>query len=53
MIKMLKMIYTIPASIGWTLVGVAAILTLVMAVKVGKMFVEMWQDRHAEECEEE
>ena len=48
---MLELINAIPEEIGWTLVGAVGTLCAVMAVKVGKVFVEMWRERH--EIEEE
>jgi hypothetical protein len=53
MIKMLEMINAIPEEIGWALVGFIACLCCVMAVKLGKEFVEMWREYHEEEEEEE
>lgn len=48
---MLNLINSIPEEIGWTLVGFAACLCLVMAVKLGETFVQMWRDRHEDETE--
>lgn len=52
MIKMLEMICAIPEEIGWAMVGFVACLCVVMAVKLGKVFIQMWRNRHEEECEE-
>ena len=49
---MLKMICAIPEEIGWSFVGFLACLCCVMAVKLGKIFIEMWRERHGEEEEE-
>ena len=48
---MLEMICRIPEEIGWALVGFVGALALVMAIKLGKTFVQMWKD-HREEAEE-
>lgn len=48
---MLNLINSIPEQIGWTLVGFAACLCLVMAVKLGETFVQMWRDRHEDKTE--
>jgi uncharacterized membrane protein len=48
---MLNLINSIPEEIGWALVGFFACLTLVMAVKLGKIFVQMWKDWHEDEAE--
>lgn len=42
---MLKMICVIPEEIGWALVGFIGIFTLMMAVKVVKVFVEAAKER--------
>lgn len=49
---MLEMIGAIPKEIGWGLVGFIACLCCIMAIKLGKVFLEMWQDCHEEEEEE-
>lgn len=49
---MLEMIYRIPDSIGWAIVGALAMLCVVMFVKLGKIFVQMWKDYHEDEAEE-
>ena len=49
---MLEMICRIPDSIGWALVGALAMLCVVMLVKLGKIFVQMWKDYHEDEAEE-
>ena len=46
---MLNLIYSIPAEIGWASVGFAACLFCVMACKLGKIFIEMWKERHEDE----
>lgn len=46
---MLEIICAIPEEIGWALVGFTACLCLMMAVKLGKVFVQMWHDRKDEE----
>ena len=43
---MLNLIYSIPAEIGWALVGFTVCLCCVMAYKLGKTFVEMWKEYH-------
>lgn len=48
---MMEWICAIPDSIGWTLVGIVGILCAVMMYKLGKLFVEMWQEWHEEEIE--
>lgn len=47
---MLEFICSIPEEIGWTIVGFVACLCLVMACKLGCIFVQMWKD-HREEKE--
>ena len=42
---MLKMICVIPEEIGWALVGFIGVFTLMMAVKVVKVFVEAVKER--------
>ena len=49
---MMDWICTIPYSIGWVLVGVLDTLCVMMAIKLGKTFVEIWREWHEEECEE-
>ena len=52
---MMNWICAIPDSIGWVLVGVLGTLCAMMAIKLGKVFVEMWREWHEEneeECEE-
>ena len=49
---MMNLICAIPENIGWALVGAVSMLCVVMAVKLGKIFVEMWKDCHEEEQEE-
>ena len=51
MIDMLEMICSIPENVGWIIVGAAGMLAMVMLVKLGKLFVQMWKDNHAEEKE--
>ncbi len=48
---MLNLINSTPEEIGWTLVGFFACLVLVMAIKLGKIFVQMWKDWHEDEAE--
>lgn len=45
---MLEMIYAIPENIGWVIVGATGMLAAMMAVKLGKLFVQMWKDWHEE-----
>lgn len=55
MIKMLELLCKIPENVGWMLVGVVGTLCVIMAVKLGKLFVQMWKEWHEpdeEECEE-
>ena len=47
--KMLEMICAIPEEIGWALVGFTAAFCLMMMVKLGKLFVQMWKERHEDE----
>ena len=49
---MLEMICRIPEEIGWALVGFVGALTLVMAIKLGKILIQMWKDYHEDEAEE-
>ena len=49
MIKMLEMICAIPENIGWVMVGSLGTLCGMMLYRVGKLFVEMWRERHEEE----
>lgn len=51
---MLEIICAIPENIGWVIVGAMGMLTAIVAVKLGKLFVQMWKDRHEseKECEE-
>ena len=48
---MLEFICAIPEEIGWAIVGFVSCLCVVMMVKLGKVFVQMWKDRHEEEEE--
>jgi hypothetical protein len=41
---MLEFICSIPDWLGWTIVGFFAALCLVMMIKLGCVFVEMWKD---------
>ena len=50
--KMMNLICAIPENVGWVLVGATGILCVVMAVKLGKILVEMWKDWHEDEEEE-
>ena len=50
---MLEMICAIPEEIGWVLVGIAGTLCAMMLFKLGKLFVQMWKERHEEDNEEE
>lgn len=43
---MLELICSIPENIGWVIVGFTACLCMVMAIKLGKVFIQMWRDRH-------
>ncbi len=47
---MLEFICSIPDWLGWTIVGFLAALCLMMMVKLGCVFIEMWKD-HREEKE--
>ncbi len=49
---MLEMICKVPENIGWVAVGVAGTLCVIMAIKLGKVFVEMWKEYHEKEEEE-
>ena len=49
---MMNFILSIPDNVGWVLVGATGMLCVVMAIKLGKIFVEMWKDWHEEEEEE-
>ena len=42
---MLKMICVIPEEIGWAIVGLIGVFTLIMAVKVVKVIVEAVKER--------
>ena len=48
---MMNLICAIPENVGWVLVGATGMLCVVMAVKLGKILVEMWKDWHEEEEE--
>ena len=48
---MLEMICSIPENVGWIIVGATGMLAMVMLVKLGKLFVQMWKDNHEEEEE--
>ena len=50
---MMNLICSIPENIGWVAVGAVGMLCVVMAIKLGKIFVEMWKDWHEDEEEEE
>ena len=50
---MMNFILSIPDNVGWMLVGALGMLCVVMAVKLGTIFVEMWRDWHEEEEEVE
>ena len=50
---MLEFINSIPENIGWALVGFAICLCVMMMIKLGQTFVEMWRDWHEEETDEE
>jgi hypothetical protein len=50
---MLELLCKIPDHIGWMLVGIVGTLCAVMLVKLGKLFVQMWKERHEEDNEEE
>ena len=49
MIKMLEIICAIPENIGWVMVGSLGTLCVMMLYRVGKLFIEMWRERHEEE----
>ena len=46
---MLKMICAIPEEIGWIIVGVVGTLAVIMTLKLGKLFVEIWKEHNEEE----
>lgn len=46
---MLNLICSIPENIGWVIVGAMGMLTIIVAVKLGKLFVQMWKDYHEDE----
>lgn len=46
---MINMINAIPEELGWALVGFTAAFCLMMMVKLGKLFVQMWKERHEDE----
>ena len=48
---MMNLICAIPEEIGWALAGLVAGALVNMSIKLGKVFVEMWQDHHEEEAE--
>lgn len=50
---MMELICAIPDSIGWAMVGFFGALTLVMAIKLGKLFIQMWKEWHEDEDEDE
>lgn len=43
---MLEFICAIPDSIGWRMVGFTEALCIIAAFRLGKIFFEMWKDRH-------
>ena len=43
---MLELICAIPDSIGWTMVGFTEALCVMATFRLGKIFFEMWKDRH-------
>lgn len=43
---MINFINMIPESVGWTLVGATGMACVFMAFKLGKIFVEMYKERH-------
>ena len=49
---MLEFICSIPDWFGWTMVGFFAALCLVIMIKLGCVFFEMWKD-YKEEKEED
>ena len=49
---MMNLICAIPENVGWVAVGAVGMLCVVMAVKLGKILVEMWKDWHEDEEEE-
>jgi len=51
MIIMLEMICKIPEEIGWTMVGFAACLCCVMAIKLGKTVARAIAEWKSEEAE--
>ena len=50
---MMNLICAIPENVGWALVGAVGMLCVVMLIKLGKIFVEMWKDWHEDEEEAE
>ena len=51
----INLLNTIPESIGWALVGFLSCALLIMAIKLGRVFVEMlkeWREDFVDESEE-
>lgn len=48
---MLNLICSIPENIGWVIVGAMGMLAVVMAIKLGKLLVQMWKSYHEDETE--
>ena len=47
--NLMDLICAIPENVGWAMVGFIAGLCLVMMVKLGKLFVQMWKEWHEDE----
>ena len=46
---LIKMLCAIPEEIGWVIVGAMGAYAIMWAHKLGKLFVEMWKERHEED----
>lgn len=42
---MMKLIWAIPDSIGWAMVGFLCALALAMTIKVVELFIQLWKER--------
>ena len=52
---MINLINAIPENIGWTMIGFLSCALLVMIIKLGRVFIEMYKEWHedlADESEE-
>lgn len=45
---MLELLCAIPEEIGWVTVGVVGTLCVMMAIKLIKLFIKMYKERHGE-----